>query len=166
MSATLVDLFTQSTSLSPTKQQCLDEVLHDHINLDAIKTVGETFSEMQRIFLSLKKIKKFLASFNISSLYTPSDQCVRAMMVQYCPICVRNIPKMCEINCVSIATACQSPIYDNLRDQLDALWNVTHQLLDELSSLMSQTLLIDAQNILPLNSILSLVSLIHYAIVI
>jgi hypothetical protein len=152
----LIHLFTHSIPYSFQQQECLNEILHDHLDHTAITAVSDNFRSLQYIFQSFKNIQTYLANFNISHFYAPSEECIQALMLQHCSSCVRDIPAMCQMTCELITGTCQSPIYDGLKYQLEAVWNVSSQLIQQLKYITHKTLLIDTLNILPASSIHSL----------
>lgn len=155
----LIDIFTMSIPYIPAQQQCLNELLHNHINTTAINSTGAGLRHMQDIFQTLDKTRELLINLTTSlSSYPFSEQCLNAIISQYCSHCVRDIPLLCESVCIPIVAGCTSPVHDGLLPQLDALWNISRQLLDQIQSLMNCTLQLDTINILPPSSIHSLVS--------
>ena len=159
ITSTLVDIFTQALPYPGDQIQCLDNLLHEYINSEHIKNIGQSFKQLQYVMQSLKKITNFLIQFRKpnSLQFLPSNQCIEAVLKQYCSSCVRNIPKLCESVCVPVISACQSPVYEGLKPQLEAVWNVSRQLLELTQSLMNQTLRVDGPLILPANILHSLV---------
>ena len=159
LTSTLVDMFTQALPYSSNQIQCLDNLIHEYINSEHIKNIGQSFKQLQYVMQSLKKITNLLVQFRKpnSLKFLPSNQCIEAVLKQYCSSCVRNIPKLCESVCVPVVSACQSPVYEGLKPQLEAVWNVSRQLLKLTQSLMNQTLRVDGPLILPANIYRSLV---------
>lgn len=154
----LIEIFTQNIPYSLQDQQCLDGLLHDHISLKSIEDTGAGLRHLQNIFQSLHKIKRFLNDLLDLISFSFSDQCLDAIIKQYCSHCVQIIPLLCESVCGPVVAACQSPVYDSLQPQLNALWGVSRQLLHQTQSLMNCTLQQDTFNILSPSTLQSIVS--------
>ena len=164
LTGSLVDGFTmiKLQDLSLPQQMCADAVLHQHFNLTAVANVGEGFSQLQRVYHTLVHLQGFVnqlvANFTDVFQYSPSEQCLDALLSQYCGRCRQNIPTLCNGVCSAVLIGCQSPVQDGLRSQFDAVWNITRQLLSIAGELANQILCIDEPRILSPHTIFSLVS--------
>ena len=160
ITGTLIEIFTQNIDYKVEQKKCLQTLLHDHVSNDSIEKTAQGFRHLQFIFQSLSKVDKFLSEFQVSNStsYYPSEQCLEAIVMQYCPHCVQHIPPLCGSTCVQLASACQSPLYESLLPQFNVLWNISRQLVLMTQSLMNQTVLCHTVEILSPNTLHSLVS--------
>ena len=162
ITGTLVDIFTlDRIPNDQAKQMCADALLHEHMNITEIANVGRSFSKLQRVYHTLIHLRTFvdqlIADFNNVFQYTPSEQCLDALLSQYCGRCRQNIPTLCNSVCSAVLIGCQSPVQDGLKSQFDAVWNITRQLFSMAGELANQIICVDEPNILPNTAIISLV---------
>ncbi|XP_019856752.1 PREDICTED: uncharacterized protein LOC109585205 [Amphimedon queenslandica] len=160
MTATLIEIFTQSIPYEASQKQCLQDLIHNHVDTDSIQKTGEGFRILQLIFQSLRKIEMLLNRFDVlnTTAYYPSEQCLESIITQYCAQCVRLIPPLCESTCVQVYSACQSPLHESLLPQFEALWNISRQLVFLTQSLMNNTVLCHTVEILSPNTLFNLSS--------
>ena len=154
----LIDVFTQNIPFSNDQQQCLDALLHEHLDLDAIHNVSKEIKQLQLILQTMQKIKVFLNQINVSDLgYRPVEECIEAFVSLHCDSCQENIPRLCENVCISVVIGCQSPLQDGLYPQLDVVWNVTVQLVMLMQNVLKELLRVDQPAILPATALETLV---------
>ena len=162
LTGSLIDGFTLAKIKNQAQQMCADALLHEHMNTTSIANVGRSFSKLQRVYHTLTHLRTFvdelIMDFTNVFQYTPSEQCLDALLSQSCGRCRQNIPTLCNSVCSAVVIGCQSPVQDGLRYQFDAVWNITRQLFSMTGELANQILCVDEPKILSIDTLISLVS--------
>ena len=151
LTSELINRFTSNIPVTTNQKQCLATIIHSHIGRPSLQNIGEALQELQQIYQTLQKIEQFLSGLTVSDSigYSTSEQCIEAVLSLQCDQCKKNIPSLCENVCASVVIGCLSPLQDGLHSQMEALWNVTKQLVLSTRDLIDQTLRVDQPAILP-----------------
>ena len=137
----LIDIFVHNPLTNDDQRACLSKAINDEIKPDVMENIGEAITELQKVYQSFKKIGTFFNTASVDELgYTPSEQCIEAVVTQRCEQCKTNIPTLCEGVCTSLIIGCLSPLQDGLQSQIEVVWNITRQLALQTKHLMEQVL--------------------------
>lgn len=122
--------------LNNLRRNCLTEILDEDVaNLTAIQAVINDIENIRKIYSFFSDAKDWYENSFVSTVLNSQfpSACVSSFIQLQCTACFQNIPPLCKSECQYLTQGCFSPFRQGLSAQMNILWNVTRQLLNELN---------------------------------
>lgn len=139
--------------LNSIRRNCLKTILDGKTNVTAVQAMKNNIEWLRKIYSVLNIIKQWYELDLVSKvLRVPfTKTCIDSFIQLRCTACVQNIPPLCQSVCRYLVQGCFVPFRQGLRAQLNILWNVTQQLIEELAGEKNLRAFCDGKNLLTIN---------------
>lgn len=119
--------------LNSVQRNCVKGKIDTMFNTTIIAQTVANVENLRRIVSVMKEIKKWYKNVFLLRVSNGSfvDKCVNTLLQLRCAACIRNIQPLCRSICTYLTQGCYVPYRQGLRSQLNILWNVTRQVIDQ-----------------------------------
>ena len=129
-------------SLNSVTHGCIKEKIDTMFNTTIIAQTVANVEKLRRIHSVMKAIKKWYKDVFLLRVSNGSfvDKCLDTFLQLRCAACIRNIQPLCWSVCTYLTQGCYVPYRQGLRSQLDILWNVTRQVIDQVEQAVTDAI--------------------------
>ena len=119
--------------LNSVTRDCIKEEIDTMFNTTFIAQTVAIVEKLRRNLSVMKAIKKWYKDIFLLRVSNGSfvDKCLDTFLHLRCSACIRNIQPLCRSVCSYLIQGCYVPYRQGLRSQLEILWNITRQVIDQ-----------------------------------